>query len=263
MTIKRKKRATRKTIFFFSDIHFPHQDPAALAIAENCCRYLQPDIIVNLGDAIDAYCLSSFDKDPQRIDSMQEEFDAAAEHFKRLRADHPEARILMKEGNHEERLQRYLRTHAPGLNSLRCLSIAEQLGLPALDIEYYTAHQRVSIGDRVITHGKAVRGRSGASGQKELDDRGVSGVSGHVHRLGHTWHTNNVRTIDWVEAGCLCKLDACYAGDKSLNWQHGFAVGEWIQAHDIDRIDIQAIPIIDEVAHYRGMYYTPEGVITP
>ncbi len=262
MEIKRKRRAHRSKVFFFPDVHFPHEDKAALAAAENLCRHIEPDLIVLLGDLLDCYAVSRYDKDPRRIGSLQEEFDQGLAFLRRLRENHPEAEIVYKEGNHEERLQKFLWSKAPALASLRCMELSEQLELEDLGIQYIKAAERYSLGALTVTHGHVVRTGSGNSARGEMTKRASSGISGHTHRLGHVMHTNGNGTAGWVEAGCLCSFEADYIGDYAPDWQHGCVIGHQITAHDVDRIDLQIVPIINGVAHYQGDLITAEGVLT-
>jgi predicted phosphodiesterase len=260
--IKRKRRAHRSKVFFYSDTHFPHHDPAALGAAENLCRHIDPDVIVILGDLLDCYAVSRYDKDPLRVNSLQSELDMATAFLHRLRDHHPTAEIIYKEGNHEERLQKFLWSKAPALASLRCMELSEQLELDELGIRYVKANERYSLGSLTVTHGKAVRPESGNSGRSEMKRRGASGISGHTHRLGRVFHTDEAGTTEWVEAGCLCSFQADYIGDCAPNWQQGCVIGHQITAHDIDRIDLQIVPILNGVAHYQGDLITAEGVLT-
>ena len=262
LEIKRKRRADRLTVFYFPDIHHPNEDKKSLASAMNLCEDLSPDIIINLGDVLDCYSISRFDKDPTRVASLQEEFDAGRAHFEELRRRNPEARIIVKEGNHEERLQRYLWSQAPSLSSLRCLTVPEQLGLQNLGIEWVPAKQSFRLGSLIVTHGTTVRSKSGYTAHGEMMARQMSGISGHTHRLSSVWKTTCSGTLRWVEAGCLCDLNPEYGGDRALDWQQGVVVGHWLKSHDQDRLDLTIIPIRDHIAHYQGRLYTPDGVLT-
>lgn len=262
MEIKRKRRAHRSKVFFWPDVHFPHEDKPAVSCAENLCRHVAPDLIVILGDLLDCYAVSRYDKDPRRIGSLQDEIDQGTAFLRRLRNDHPAAEIVYKEGNHEERMQKFLWSKAPALASLRALELSDLLELDELDIRYIKAAERYSLGALTVTHGHVVRTGSGNSARGEMVKRATSGISGHTHRLGHVMHTNGNGTAGWVEAGCLCSFSADYIGDYSPDWQHGVVIGHQIQAHDIDRIDLQIVPILNGVAHYQGDLITADGVLT-
>lgn len=262
MEVKRKRRAERKTIVVIPDVHLPKHDPESLAIAENLCAHLQPDIIVQIGDLLDVYKLSRFDKDPASKTTLQDELDHGVEFWRRIRDRNPHAELHWKEGNHEERLRKFLWSKAGELACLRALDFTELMCLDKFGVTFHAANSRFNVGPLKITHGKATGGgRSGNAAHAELSC-GVSGISGHTHRLARVWHSNDAGTREWIEAGCLCRLDAEYVGDKNPNWQHGLVVGHWIQAHDINRVDLQIVPIQGGVAHYQGDLITAEGVLT-
>jgi len=63
-----------------------------------------------------------------------------------------------------------------------------------------------------------------------LDDKGVSLIQGHTHRMGMYYKTIMGRKIlTAVEGGCLCSFDTTYVNNP--NWQHGFTL---IQYHKKD-----------------------------
>lgn len=83
-----------------SDIHFPYQDDKAIKAALNFVKTNPVDTIILNGDILDFYDVSSFDKDPSRINSLQKEIDMAQKFFKKLRTIKPDARIVFIKGNH-------------------------------------------------------------------------------------------------------------------------------------------------------------------
>lgn len=83
-----------------SDIHFPYHDDKALKAVYNFLSNTQVDTIILNGDILDFYDVSSFDKDPDRINSLQKEIDMAQKFFKKLRSLAPKARIVFVKGNH-------------------------------------------------------------------------------------------------------------------------------------------------------------------
>ena len=123
------------TAIIWQDFHYPYQDQRIIREAELFAQEFQPDMILYPGDIIDCYLLSKFNKDPARADHLQQEFDMAANMFKRQRAMCPNARMIFEPGNHEDRLRRYLWSQAPALASLRCLKIDELMGLRENEVE--------------------------------------------------------------------------------------------------------------------------------
>lgn len=83
-----------------SDIHFPYQDDKAIKAALDFIKTNPVDTIILNGDILDFYDVSSFDKEPDRINSLQKEIDMAQKFFKKLRTIKPDARIVFIKGNH-------------------------------------------------------------------------------------------------------------------------------------------------------------------
>lgn len=200
------------------DAHIPyHSEPrlrALFDVIRGC------ETIVIMGDWIDAYSVSSFDKNPLRKERMPEEFAEARRWLRILRDENPDARIIFIEGNHEERFARYLIRQAPALIGLKGMSVREQLELDDLDIEHYDSDGLMLHGIR-LKHGQAVRAKSGASAHSELDAHRTSGVSVHVHRMAMVWYTDREGNRHfWLEGGHVCdEAKADYV--KNPNWQAG------------------------------------------
>ena len=62
----------------------------------------------------------------------------------------------------------------------------------------------------LVRHGTVVRKHAGASARAEMESAGVSGVSGHTHRLGIFRRTTYGPPLTWAEGGCLCGVSPTY-----------------------------------------------------
>lgn len=208
------------------DIHFPFANPYALRVAIDFIVGYKPKYLLLLGDIVDCYSLSRFDKEPKRILSLQKEFDLASAFLTELRDNLPNTKIIYIEGNHEKRLQKYLNSH-PEISSLRTLTIPDLLGLDSIEVEYLPNYH---LFDLFFTHGEIVRKYSGQSARGELDKNDYSGVSGHTHRLSHYFKSTPHRDLQWCEAGCLCSLNPVYL-DSRPDWQNGFVYGDFAKGY--------------------------------
>ena len=227
----------RNKFVVLSDIHFPYHDEKALKAVYNFLSNTQVDTIILNGDILDFYDVSSFDKDPDRINSLQKEIDMAQKFFKKLRVLVPKARIVFIAGNHDgDRLERYLKKH-PELYSLNALQIPNLLNLDNYVIEYYRDEFR--LGQLKIIHGDVIRKFSAYTAKAELEKHDTSGISGHSHRLSCYYYRTPERYLAWYESGCLCRLDPEYI--KSPNWSQGFLYG-YIEK---DSFAVTPIPIVD------------------
>lgn len=232
-----------------SDQHIPFQDPLIEDLTIEFLKEHKPKVIHLLGDILDFYSLSRFDKDPARKQSLQGELDGALKYFARLRKACPRARIIYSEGNHENRLRRYLWSQAQALSDLRSLTFEELLGLKEHRIEWVDASKPYRIGKLLFIHGELVRRHSGASAKGHMDKFGCNVIHGHTHRLGAHYH----RTFDTMmgawENGCLCDLNPEYA--TCPDWQNGWSV-VWFRGDDFN---VEQICVTNYEYVYHGKLY--------
>lgn len=244
-----------KTMFersvFIPDLHVPYHDEKVFACALNFVKKFKPDFIFIIGDWVDFYQLSKFDKNPSRIHELQDDIDTAIACLRRLRACAPKAKIYYIRGNHEARLNRYLWSTAASLSSLRCIAIPELLNFKELGIEYVEQGSMMFHGF-LVKHGNVVRTRSGYSATGELEKAGISGVSGHTHRLSQVFKRHYGGMYTWAEIGCLCKLDSEYMEGQVADWQHGIGFGYFKKADN--NFVIHVLPIIKGRLIFDGQF---------
>lgn len=234
-----------------SDIHKPIHDVAALAAVEKLLKHRQPEVIVQLGDLLDMGSLGHFVKHPKIVGTLQEEFDLGYEFWRNIREICPDSICVQIEGNHERRLQRELWNH-PQFHSLRSMTAPAQLRLEELDVNWVPKQNNWFLcPELLITHGTAVRSKSGYSATVEMENRGVSGISGHVHRLSLVTRTNMRGTMTWCEAGHLLDLSKVDYMEGQANWQQGFAV---VYFNDL-MYQVQPIPVQDGRFVFEGRVY--------
>lgn len=225
----------RDKFVVLSDIHFPYHDSKALNAVYKFLAQTPTDIIILNGDILDFYDVSSFDKNPDRVNSLQKELDLANKFFRRLR-QLSTGRIIFVKGNHEDRLERYLRKH-PELYSLDALKLPNLLGLDKYNIEY--KDKGFKLGSLKIIHGDMVRKFSAYTARGELEKHDSSGISSHTHRGSAYFYRTPERYLAWFESFCLCDLNPEYIDEP--NWQQGFLYGYV----DKDSFAVTPIPIVD------------------
>lgn len=225
------------------DTHVPYHDKNAIKVVEKVIRKKKPDRLIHIGDMYDFYSISRFDKDPSRLDQMQQEFDVGYGVWKQLKkAGKKTMKIYYTQGNHEVRHRKYLWKH-PEINNLRAMKFENLTGIKDFGIKYYKSSDTLYLRKNLIaTHGAKDDGcktsqYSGYSAKNTLQKTGVNGVSGHTHRLASHYKRNFDKQLEWHECGCLCDLDPEYV--KKPNWQHGFALVE----HKKDKFNIRVVPI--------------------
>lgn len=219
-----------------SDIHYPFQDDKAIAAVFRFLKQNPVDTVVLNGDILDMYDVSKFDKDPDRINGLQDEINLATKFFGKLRKILPDAQIIFIKGNHEDRLERYLKKN-PELFSLDALKLPNLLRLREFNIGYEP--KAFKLGSLKITHGSIVRKFSGYTAHAELDRNDCSGISGHTHRGGVYYRQTPSRYLAWYEGFCLCDTHPFYVDNP--DWQQGFLYG-YVNK---DSFAVNPIPIVD------------------
>lgn len=213
--------ADTKRIAFPTDIHAPYQDKYAVALAVNIVKEFNPDVLICGSDAVDFYSISSFNKDPKRKLSLQDEIDVWKEIQKELTSVSPNADRIFIPGNHEDRLRRYLWTH-PEMDSLDVLVLGTLLGLSEVGVK--SLSDEVVIGELLVKHGKYVRKESAYSARAEIENErfSINVMTGHTHRGGTYYAKTRSGVVRADECFCLCDMDVDYV--KNPNWQQGIVV---------------------------------------
>lgn len=239
-----------KTLYF-NDVHAPYEDKIAWECMLEFIRWWKPETIINLGDFIDFYQFSKFDKRPDRLNELQSDIDDAVNLLAQLRDAAPNARMIYKGGNHDgDRLQRYLWAHAE-LSNLRAMALESMLELDRFNIEYYPPHKDYLHYGFLCEHGNLVSKHSAMSAKSEVERSGVSGISGHTHRLGSFYRKNYGSEVVWFENGCMCDLNPEYC--KHPNWQQGFTIG---YHKNSGRFEMHQVPILSGKATYASIEFT-------
>ncbi len=211
-----------------NDTQIPFQDHKTLQAVHEFWDDFQPDLEVYNGDIVDFYSISSFDKNPTRAFKLQDELDDAyAWLFSRAEAN-PNARRIFIEGNHEDRLRRFLWKEAADLSSLRVLNFEELMRFNELGMEDLTYMSVLDFLGFRIQHGWKASGGGTPwpinVGRFMAQKEGSSGLCGHTHRASVYCWTNSKGSHSYVENGCLCRFDLEFA--PFPNWQQAFTYGE-------------------------------------
>lgn len=246
------KKIAYQKVLFVPDIHAPFHDKKCLASLLLFIRFFKPKTIFIMGDLVDFYAISRFVRNPMRSLKLQEEIDSAHDILKQIRGASKEAKIIFIRGNHEYRLQKYLWSTAPELSGLRSLSVQDLLELKELNVEYIDSG-RYNFKGLIVKHGSIVRKFSSYTAKAELERHGKSGVSGHTHRAGVNYYTNDGGYHVWFELGCMCKLNPEYMEGEVPNWQQGWGVGYF--KNTAKRFQIEFIPFVDGTAFYQGKQF--------
>jgi predicted phosphodiesterase len=148
------------------DIHFPFEDPAAMALAKQIIISAKPDIVILNGDIPDFFGISKFPVPPIRRAQFANEIAYTKDQIPKLKEFAPHAFWVWLEGNHELRLQMHLWRRAPELAEL--LFLEEEFELSKSGILYLKQPQepqlredfvapQVKLGKLYVTHGHLIR----------------------------------------------------------------------------------------------------------
>ena len=238
-----------KTVAFKGDTHHPYQDVRALAIVDRILKDIQPDYLVYIGDECDFYQISTFDKDPSRVDGLQGDINSTKRMFERDSENLKAEKVLLT-GNHEHRWQKFLWTQATALSSLKCLNIEDLFGLIEYDIKLIGYERGLLInGTFLALHGDISSIHSGYTAKRMYEKHGGSGIAGHCHRGGSFYKRDRFGFKGWYENFCLCSLEPDWI--MHPNWVQGFTLVHFMGKKFL----AEQIPIIDGVAIYGGKLY--------
>jgi predicted phosphodiesterase len=208
-----------------SDLHLPYHDPETVrAWVKDCKRMGVKSLLLN-GDVLDFYQLSAYVRDPSKP-RMREELDKGRQLFAYLRANFPKAQIVMKTGNHDERLDKYLATHAPELADVDDFRLPSLLRANQYGIDWVTDKRVVMVGKLCVVHGHEYKGGANVVPARWLYLRtGESTLMGHLHQPSfYSFRTITGREVGMWSTGCACHLRPLYA---PLNqWALGWALVE-------------------------------------
>lgn len=242
------------------DIHFPFQDNRRLALAELALKITQPDTIVLLGDNLDNAMFSRFETREEWAGSTQRGIDEYSEFLARLRANHPDSRIVWEEGNHDVRLEKAIRNYNGELLGIK--RAGEALGALTLEfltrcgefgVEFNKGYPSARTSHRGLLdtfHGRVTTG-AGLAASKVIREATTSFMTGHTHQLGVVSKTLNFRgerqTIYGAEAGTYADINLIPSGQYApgqkqwQDWQTGVVMWGLSDEHRIAVPDIYPI----------------------
>ena len=216
-----------KRVFCLSDVHIPYQDNRAIEAAVGYAKKWNPDVIYLNGDIMDVYQGSRFVKD-RRMRDLAGELQLTGEFLDWIKGEFPKAKVYYKMGNHEERWETYLKTHAPELLGISEFNLDTLLKFGERGIGLVKSRQYARAGKLYILHGHELfRGFGGqVNPARTAFLRTMHNVIvGHHHQTSeHTEKTIDGSIITTYSQGCLCGLKPDYMPNNK--WNHGFALIE-------------------------------------
>jgi len=181
------------------------------------------DCVILVGDFMDFYACSFWEKDPRQRD-FAGELKMGREMLKSIREAFPGKQIIYKLGNHEERYERWMIAKAPELLGVEDFQIQKLLRLDELNIRIMDYRAPITLGKLNIIHGhefgKTMTNPVNPSRGLFLKGKSNS-ICGHYHQTSsHNEKTIEQKIIGSWSSGCLCDMHPDYA--PMNNWNHGF-----------------------------------------
>ena len=185
--------------------------------------------------------LSRFQKDPRARNFAAERNDVI-EFLRIVRAEFPKARIVYKEGNHEERYMSYMILKAPELLGMEILEFKNIYHLPEFNIEHVGEKRPIRLGKLNVIHGhEFARGiTSPVNPARGFYMKAKTHVlGGHHHQTSqHSEKNLEQEVISAWSTGALCNLHPDYMPINSHNLGFAFATVEKNGAFEVSNLRI-------------------------
>jgi predicted phosphodiesterase len=177
-----------KTYLIVPDLHVPFHCPKIVKLITKLIKECNPDGIIQLGDAIDAFQISTYSKDPSRRNLLAEDIEdwklILNEWARHLKSG---AQIHLLEGNHEHRLSRYIAGNCRDLHGL----VPDWPTMLGIDLRNKTSRHKwiwhpynkwdsCQIGDCTLLHGFYYNQHCAAT---SLAKYRTNIIFGHTHRV--------------------------------------------------------------------------------
>ena len=218
----------------FSDVHVPFHDEECLNTIYQVAKDKQfgiDEIVIN-GDFFDMYNVNSHGpKHPEVRETLEDEFFTGYTLLERLRKENPKKKITYIEGNHENRLSRFIVDKCPQFWGM--VSFKKMIGLNSLDIKFLPYNSKYSLSNSklFVQHSPPSYAQNGAR-TSLMRKPGGSFIYGCSHRIQHASVTSVNGEVDHVYFnGWLGNIDAKSGGRMVFhytknheNWQQGFVI---------------------------------------
>ena len=241
---------------FFDKGSDPFHDEAAMDIALQIISFLEEtdrvDWVINLGDFLDLPSQGRFDQEAGFAGTTQKAIDRGHLFLQQQRAAAgPKAEIVLIEGNHDRRLEKYILSNSAAawglkranMDELPVMSLPYLLRLDEIGVEYIDAYPAGAFWltpTLRAVHGNKARSNGSTAAAYTNADPHISTIFGHAHRLEIQSRTvfnrdEAIRSVA-VSPGCLCRVDGAVPSVNGSthvdgtpakyfeNWQQGVAI---------------------------------------
>lgn len=246
-----------KKMIIIPDVHCPYHDKKSVELVIKVIKKIRPKVIVCLGDFADFYQVSSHPKSTARKMSFFDEVLESKKLLKRFKDAYRGCeRFVFCEGNHEDRLSRYVRDKCPELHKFG-ITADKLLEISSTGWEFVKYGKHSMVGNLVVTHDPASSGRNAHRKAKSIS-AGNSAAIGHTHRMSiETGRDIEGNYISSSMFGCLLDFeDIVYMKSlQLLDWVQGFGIG---YIYKDGTTVTYPIPIIKNRAIVEGKVFTTD-----
>lgn len=173
-------------VLVLADVHVPYHDPKALQAAVTWGKNNKCDTVLLLGDALDFHGISKFEDEPEKR-NLAKELQKYREFFAWMRQEFPKARIIFKEGNHEERYDAFMKKKAYELLGVEQFALPKVLDLEKRGIEHVNEKRKIMLGKLMAVHGHELKLSSGQVPARVLFNKLIcNAIAGHIHKTSTT-----------------------------------------------------------------------------
>ena len=169
------------------DLHVPYHDLSYVRLISRVITFLKPDGIVQLGDALDFWQVSRFEKDPSRKNTIYDDLKTYRSIMMEWESLMPKDTFFYQlEGNHEHRLTRYIWNHAKEISEIT-KTVPEILferddHRKGIERQFYPLNdwKACQIGDCVLHHGIYYNAHVAVGNMTKYPTKFICG---HTHRF--------------------------------------------------------------------------------
>ncbi len=224
------------------DVHSPYHSVKALELALKYGVDHAANCVLLNGDFLDFEAPSRHQTHP-RHRNLEDEIEIGIEMLKLVRELFPKAKVIFKEGNHEERWEAYLIRKCEELVGIKQFSWEAVFELDKLKIQHIGDKRPMKFGKLMGLHGHEYYSPFGSTiPAKRLLEKAKTHVFAGHHHYRQTWSDTKLdgsAITSWV-ISALCNR---HPGYRPLNnWQFGFAFADILasgnfQFHSFEIVD--------------------------
>lgn len=244
-----------KKALIIPDCHIPFHNKKAYELMLKVAKDFKPDEIVILGDFADFFAVNSHGKNPKLhlYSLLSREVDEVKKELSRLDRLFPRARKIFIEGNHEDRLTRFIANKAYELfGTLQLLDLLELRSRPRWTFIPYQPRQLYKIlGSKLNARHKPFGPNARTSATKGMCNL----IFGHTHQI-QEWQVVSADGSAYRAMSCGWLGDhakQAFSYVDHCQWQHGFGL---VYVQPNGNFHFQTVHIINYKCVFNGKLYS-------